>query len=60
MIPIEQKKMVVFEPYIDDKRINQYLADDYKIFYLPEQNIYNDQMFKMAVTDSVSKPFNLY
>ncbi len=59
MIPVEKNKLVVFEPYIDSKKINEYLAHNYKIVYLPEQNIYNDQMFKMTITNSVSKPFNL-
>jgi len=59
MIPVEKNKWVVFEPYINSKKINEYLAHDYEIVYLPEQNIYNDQMYKMKITNSVSKPFNL-
>jgi hypothetical protein len=50
-------KNVSFEFYIDSAKINKYLAQEYEITYLPEQNIYNDLMFKMQVTDSVAKPF---
>lgn len=57
IIPIKKNKLVIIEPYIDSTKINKYLADGYEIFYLPEQNIYNDQLFKMNVTDSLSKPF---
>jgi hypothetical protein len=28
-----------------------------EIFYLPEQNLYNDQMFNQHCTDSLAKPF---
>ena len=59
LLPDKKNNSVIFEPYIDDKRINEYLALDYEIVYLPEQNTYNDQMFKMSITNTVSKPFNL-
>jgi hypothetical protein len=55
-IPKDKNKFVIFEPYINNKEINRYLALDYKIYYLPEQNIYNDEMFKMKLTDSISTP----
>jgi hypothetical protein len=59
MIPMSKNNLVVFEPYIDSKKINEYLAHDYTILYLPEQNIYNDEMFKMSLTNEAAKPFNL-
>jgi hypothetical protein len=30
-----------------------------EIYYLPEQNLYNDQMFNQVCTDSLAKPFPL-
>jgi hypothetical protein len=50
-------KYVSFEFYIDSSKINKYLAQGYEITYLPEQNIYNDLMYKMELTDNVAKPF---
>lgn len=29
----------------------------YEVYYLPEQNLYNDQMFGQSCTDSLAKPF---
>lgn len=46
MITHNKNNFVKFEPYIDSIKINKYLEDGYKIVYLPEQNIYNNQMFK--------------
>lgn len=48
---------VSFEPYIDKSRIENYLYNGYSIYYLPEQNLYNDQMFGLNYTDSIAKPF---
>jgi hypothetical protein len=50
-------KYVSFEFYIDSSKINKYLAQGYEITYLPEQNMYNDLMFKMKLTDDAAKPF---
>ncbi len=58
-IPNEKNKFVTFEPYIDDKKMNEYISNGYHLFYLPEQNIYNDQMYKMTITNTISQPFNL-
>jgi hypothetical protein len=49
--------LVIFEPYINRDSVNRYLEKGYKIYYLPEQNVYNDEMFKMNLTDSIAKPF---
>jgi len=48
---------VIFEPYIDAAKMNSYISQGYKIAYLPEQNIYNDLMYKMEETDRLSAPF---
>ncbi len=50
-------KNMSFEFYIDSTKINKYLAQGSEITYLPEQNIYNDLMYKIKVTDRVAKPF---
>lgn len=50
-------KQVVFEGYINNKVLNAYHEKGYKIFYLPEQNKYNDLMFQMQLTDQFAKPF---
>jgi hypothetical protein len=57
MIPMNKNELVVFEPYINSEKIKNYIANGYVIKYLPEQNIYNDQMFKMEITDQFSSKF---
>ncbi len=57
MITHTKNDLVIYEPYINLDKINKYLENGYEIYYLSEQNIYNDQMFKMKITDSVSKLF---
>lgn len=57
MIGRTKNDLVIYEPYIDKNKINNYLADNYKIVYLPEQNLYNDLMYKMKITDNISVPF---
>lgn len=59
LIPLEKNNNVNFEPYIDSVKINKYLTDGYEIYYLPEQNSYNDQLYKMNLTNTVSKEFKL-
>ncbi|MGZ4061131.1 MAG: hypothetical protein ACXVPU_19020, partial [Bacteroidia bacterium] len=56
-IPLNTNALVVFEPYIDSEKMKKYISEGYQIKYLPEQNIYNDQMFKMNITDQYSKKF---
>lgn len=46
MIPLNKNKFVTFETYIDTVQINKYIADGYRLVYLPEQKIYNELMFK--------------
>lgn len=46
MITKNKNKFVTFESYIDAKKINKYKAEGFEIVYLPEQKLYNEQMFK--------------
>lgn len=48
---------VRFEAYIDEATMNTCRESGYRIYYLPEQNIYNDQMYKMRITDGLAQPF---
>lgn len=48
---------VVFDGYSNEQKLREYKANGYNIYYLPEQNIYNDLMFGMQVTDSLAKSF---
>lgn len=54
----KENKSVTFEPYINENKIKDYITKGYELYYLPEQNIYNDEMYKISITDEVSKPFN--
>ena len=57
LIEKNRNNFVIFEFYIDAVKIENYLRDGYKICYLPEQNIYNDLMYKMNRTTSISSEF---
>lgn len=46
MIAKNKNKFVTFESYIDDNKINKYVTEGFEIVYLPEQKLYNEQMFK--------------
>ncbi len=46
MIAKNKNKFVTFESYIDANKINNYVAEGFEIVYLPEQKLYNEQMFK--------------
>jgi hypothetical protein len=56
MIPKVSNKFVEFVSYIDAEKINNYYKDRYQLYYLPEQNIYNDLKYDMKITDDLSKP----
>ena len=45
MIGNYKNNFVTFESYIDAAKINTYITDGYEIVYLPEQKLYNEQMF---------------
>jgi hypothetical protein len=47
----------VFEPYIPEEKILEYTGNGYEITYLPEQQIYNDLMYKTGRTAELAKPF---
>lgn len=53
----KQNQNVVMVFYIDKSAMASYISDGYEIFYLPEQNLYNDQYSNMHYTDSVAKPY---
>jgi hypothetical protein len=57
MIPKVSNKLVKFESYIDSEKMNTYYKNQYQLYYLPEQNVYNDLKYGMKVTDELSKPF---
>ncbi|MES2138913.1 MAG: hypothetical protein V4511_04355 [Bacteroidota bacterium] len=46
MIAKNKNNFVTFESYIDTNKINKYVAEGFEIVYLPEQKLYNEQMFK--------------
>jgi len=51
----EKNNNIKFVFYINRQEIEKYISDGYEIYYLPEQNIYNDQYSHMTYTDSVAK-----
>jgi hypothetical protein len=57
LIPKKTNDLVVYEPYINSGKLDEYVSQGYVINYLAEQNVYNDQMFKMDYTDKVASPF---
>lgn len=57
MIGQTANNAVIYESYIDARKMNDYISKGYAITYLPEQNLYNDLMFKMKATDELSSPF---
>lgn len=57
LFPDNTIRNVVFEPYINEQKIKKYISEGFVVKYLPEQNIYNDQMFKMSFTDNYASEF---
>ncbi|MDF2435760.1 MAG: hypothetical protein K0Q95_136 [Bacteroidota bacterium] len=57
MIEEKQQATVVFEPYIPEQKMKEYIQNGYSILYLPEQNIYNDLMYKIHSTELLTVPF---
>lgn len=43
--------------YIDQPTMEKFLAEGYELFYLPEQDLYNDQYSGMEYTRSVAKAY---
>ena len=56
-IPMKKNDSIIFEPYIDSKKMKSYISEGYEIKYLPEQNIYNNQMFEINCTDEFATEF---
>lgn len=54
---LEQNQNIKLAFYINKPSIEKYISDGYKIFYLSEQNLYNDQYSQMQFTDSIAKPY---
>lgn len=46
-----------FQFYTECSKMDSAKAIQTEIYYLPEQNLYNDQMFNQQCTDSLAKPF---
>jgi hypothetical protein len=53
----KQNKNILPVFYIDKPTMEKYNSDGYEIYYLPEQNLYNDQFSQMNCTDSFSKRY---
>lgn len=48
---------VKWQFYAPCDTLNEYQRNGYQIYYLPEQNLYNDQMFGQQCTDSLASPY---
>lgn len=48
---------IVYTFYSDEAEMKRYISEGYSIYYLPEQNKFNDLNFKMEVTDQLAMPF---
>jgi hypothetical protein len=53
----QQNRNVLPVFYIDKPTMEKYNSEGYEIYYLPEQNLYNDQFSQMDCTDSFSKRY---
>ena len=53
----EENQNVKLVFYIEKATMEKYTSDGFEIYYLPEQNIYNDQYSQMNYTGSVTKPY---
>lgn len=53
----EQNRNVALVFYIDEVTMTKFISQGYEIYYLPEQNLYNDQFSQISCTDSISKPY---
>lgn len=48
---------LVLAYYIDQPAMEKFISEGYELFYLPEQDLYNDQYSGMAFTASVARPY---
>jgi len=53
----EMNQNVILVFYIDKSAMEKYISEGYEIYYLPEQNIYNNQYSQINCTDSLAKPY---
>ena len=37
--------------------MEKYISEGYELYYLPEQNLHNDQFSGMQFTDAAAKPY---
>ncbi|HMT30601.1 MAG TPA: hypothetical protein PKD91_15095, partial [Bacteroidia bacterium] len=49
--------LVTYTYYSDEKELSEFKNKGYQIFFLPEQDFYNDLRFKGAFTNVLAKPF---
>ena len=57
MIGKKQNPNVIFEANLDETMMKSYLGKGCHIYYLPEQNIFNDLLFNIHTTNSFAAPF---
>jgi hypothetical protein len=57
LFPDEQEGKTKFVPYIDSLTIVNYREKGYSVKFLPEQDLYNDQMFGMHYTRQAADEF---
>lgn len=43
--------------YIDQPAIEKYISQGYNVYFLPEQDLYNDQFSQMKYTNSAARPY---
>ncbi|MBN8703535.1 MAG: glycosyltransferase family 39 protein [Bacteroidetes bacterium] len=43
--------------YANEFKMDSLTAQNYQLYYLPEQNIYNDLLFNIHFTDTIANPF---
>lgn len=57
LIDKEKNSLVEFVGYANEKDLQHFKEQGKDIYFLPEQNEYNDLMFRMRVTDQLASPF---
>lgn len=59
MLYLNKNQNVNYEAYINEEKIKSYTQKGYRIYYLPEQDKYNDLMFKISCTNDYASPFEV-
>jgi hypothetical protein len=52
--------MVKYVYYEDKVKLEKFKSEGYKIYFLPEQNFFNDLRFKDEFTDALADPYGIY